>query len=404
MLNHQQKIIHDAALDNLWKGKKQVYEYSGRSGTGKSYTLFSICKDSGIPMSRILPMAYTGAAAAVLRKKGFPNATTLHSGLYTPEEFPNPSFIKAKKETEINHQFGIPNVPPTITKFVPKQILPNIDLIVIDEGYMCPSYMKDVIEKFNIPVIVTGDMRQLPPVKDKPAYLVKEDVPELTEIMRQEEKSPIVYIANRILNDMPIHTGNYGNRALVIEEDELHPDMLRYSDMILAGTNATRDFWNTKIRENIWGFSSQLPSFGERMICRRNNHSIELDNISLANGLMGYCVSSPDLTTFDRKYYMMDFLSDIMTKPFKNLICDYEYFSAPSNVRRNYNNKYNLGEKFEFAYCITTHLSQGNEADRGIYFNEIIGKNNEYQKRLDYTAVTRFKQFMIIVKPKRKFF
>ena len=66
-LNNDQRRVHDAALKNLYSGHKQVYEYGGAAGTGKTYTLYQICKDSGIPMSRILPMAYTGAAASVLR-------------------------------------------------------------------------------------------------------------------------------------------------------------------------------------------------------------------------------------------------------------------------------------------------------------------------------------------------
>lgn len=404
MLNKQQFAVYNAALDNLRTGRKQVFEYSGRAGTGKTYTLMEICRGIGIPMDSILPMAYTGAAAAVLRKKGFLNATTLHSGLFTPEQIPNPAFEKAKKMNEMNHQFGVPDIPRMITKFVPKRSLPGIRLIVIDEGYMCPDYMKDIIERYDIPVIVTGDMRQLPPVFGQPAYLIGDNIPELTETMRQEEDSPIIYIANRILNGEPIHCGNYGNRVMVIEEQDIIPDMFKYANLVLAGTNATRDFWNMKIRKEVFGLDTPLPAYMDRVICRRNNHDISVNSIELANGLIGYCGSSPDVSSFDGKYFYMDFCPDILTDPFMNLKCDYEYFSAPSNVRRNYNNPYNTGEKFEFAYCITTHLSQGSEASRGIYFNELMGRDPEFQKRLDYTAVTRFKDYMIFIKPRRMFF
>lgn len=404
MLNHQQQIIHDDALKNLRLGKRQVFEYAGRAGTGKTYTMYQICKDSGIPMERILPMAYTGAAAAVLRRKGFPTATTLHAGLYTPEEFPNPAFNDIKEKMKMNHQFGVPNVPPVIVKFVPKKSLPNIDLIVIDEGYMCPSYMKSVIEKFDIPIIVTGDKRQLNPIGGPPAYLADPCVPELSELMRQEENSPIIYIANRILDDLPINTGVYGNRVLVIEDTDITKDMLKYSDLVLCGTNSTRDTWNTFIRKNIWNFDTQLPMYGERMICRRNNHNIETDGIELANGLIGYSLSSPNVSDFDGKTFFMDFLPDMLSTPFKNLMCDYKYFSSPSNIRTNYNDPYATGERFEFAYCITTHLSQGSEANRGIYFDERMCGGPDMQKRLAYTGVTRFKEGLIFVKPKRRFF
>lgn len=402
MLNNDQRKIHDDALKNLFTGCKQVYEYGGAAGTGKTYTLYQICKDSGIPMNKILPMAYTGAAATILRKKGFINATTLHSGLFTPTEVPNPNYSHLIKES-IDHQFGIPNIPKTILKFLPKKVLPGIELIVIDEGRMCPLHMKPIIESYGIPVIVTGDPHQLDPVGDKPAYLLGE-YPELHELMRQDALSPIIYIAHRILNDEPIHTGLYGNKVLVIEDTDLTDNMILSSNLVLCGTNSTRDYWNNYIRENLLGFHGPLPHYGERLICRRNNHSIEISGISLANGLLGFAASEPDGSTFNKKTFYMDFLPDILEEPFMFLECDYEYFSAPAKVRSKYNNPFNKGEKFEYGYCITTHLSQGSEATKGIYIDEWLGNDIDLTRRLRYTGVTRFKDSMIYIKKHRKFY
>ena len=404
MLNKGQQRIHDAALHNLYTGHNLVYEYGGAAGTGKTYTLYQICKDSGIPMSRILPMAYTGAAATVLRKKGFPSATTLHSGLYTAIEVANPNFKKILDADQINHEFGLPNMSPTITKFVPKKALPNIDLIVIDEGRMVPLYMKDIIESYGIPIIVTGDYNQLDPVGDSPAYLV-DNYDILDEIMRQDEQSAIVYIAHRILRGEPIDTGNYGNQVLVIEEDDLSDAMILASNLVICGTNATRDIWNTYIRENLLGFHGNLPNYGERLICRKNDHCTEVDGIELSNGLIGFAANQPDASGFDGRSFYLDFLPDILVSPFRNLVCDYEYFSSPAKVRLHYNNPYNHGQRFEYGYCITTHLSQGSEANRGIYIDEWMGKGDpEMQKKLQYTGVTRFKESMIFVKRKRRYY
>ena len=59
------------------------------------------------------------------------------------------------------------------------------------------------------------------------------------------------------------------------------------------------------------------------------------------------------------------------------------------------NSPYSVGERFEFAYAITTHLSQGAQYPSGIYIHEYLGK--DIQKNLDYTGVTRFKKFLIYV-------
>ena len=39
----------------------------------------------GLDMSQVAPMAYTGAAAIVMRTKGLFNARTIHSWLYEPK-------------------------------------------------------------------------------------------------------------------------------------------------------------------------------------------------------------------------------------------------------------------------------------------------------------------------------
>lgn len=398
MLNDSQKLIHDLALENLRHGS-QVFEYTGSAGTGKTYTLYEICRDSGIPFSNILPMAFTGCAATRLRKQGFANATTLHSGLYTAIDIPNPNYAKA-----INNQFGVPDPPPMITKFVPKPALPGVDLIVIDEGRMVPKSMKRIIEQHGIPIIVCGDPNQLDPVNDEPAYLVDGNVYTLTEIMRQSANSAIIYIAHRILEGRPIDSGLYGNQVLVIEEDDLTDAMVMASNLVICATNATRDAWNKHIREDLLGFHTQLPNYGERLICRKNNHQLCVDGIELSNGLIGHCASAPDISTFSGKSFIIDFLPDILYSPYRNLVCDYEYFSAPAKVRSHYNNPYNFGERFEYGYCITTHLSQGSEARRGIYIDEWFGRDEDMRRRLQYTGVTRFKEQMIFVKKKRKFY
>ena len=121
----------------------------------------------------------------------------------------------------------------------------------------------------------------------------------------------------------------------------------------------------------------------------------------MANGLIGHIVSEPDMIYNNRSFFI-DFLPDILATPFQNLECDYEYFSAPAKVRTHYNNPFNQGERFEYGYCITTHLSQGSEASRGIYIDEWMGRSLDDIKRLQYTGVTRFKDALIFVKKHRK--
>ena len=389
----QQREIIDMGVDFIRHSNQQVFQYDGDPGTGKSYVLYYIIKEAGYRMEEVLPMAYTGQAAIVMRTKGFYNAKSIHSSIYNIEDI-----IKKDQNNNptMNTYFNAPRVE---SEFVPKQSLYGIKLIVIDEGYMVPDYMKADIERYGIKIIVTGDKGQLPPVKAKPAYLYQENIPHLSELVRQEEGSGIVYIARRIKQGLPVHCGRYGN-VLVIEERDLNLDMIKMSDIVLCGRNKTRDSINKYVRENVLGIKSSLPVHGDRMICRKNNWNIEIDGISLANGLVGTVTSVPNVLDFDGKRFTIDFMPDLLNKSFHALNCDYKYFTAPPEEKNAIKaSKYSIGEKFEYAYALTTHLTQGAEFNGGIYFEENMF--GDIQKNLDYTAVTRFKKFLIYVKQNR---
>ena len=58
------------------------------------------------------------------------------------------------------------------------------------------------------------------------------------------------------------------------------------------------------------------------------------------------------------------------------------------------------GEKFEFGYAITAHLSQGSQFDNVIVIDEpMMGNINE---RLAYVAITRARKRLIYVKRNNK--
>ena len=64
--NNGQKRTIQAALDFFYNSSNQVFEFAGNPGTGKSVVMGEILRQiqnrSRIPIERIAPMAYTGAA------------------------------------------------------------------------------------------------------------------------------------------------------------------------------------------------------------------------------------------------------------------------------------------------------------------------------------------------------
>lgn len=397
MLNLSQQKIYKEAIDWWFNKDTQTFEISGPPGSGKTFLTNEIIKALGVNRDRIAPMAYTGAAAINMRTKGMENAKTCFAWLYKCYEVP---MYDEKGMIIIDPVF---NRPKTKLEFVPNAYLEDIDLIVIDEAGMIPLEMRKVIDSMNIPVIAVGDLDQLPSIASTPGYLTDPSkVHILTEIVRQEANNTIIKFSQMALKGIDIPIGHHGN-VYAIYDDQLTNDIIAKSKIIICGKNDTRDYMINKVRKEIIGVNSPLPIYGERVVCRKNNWNISNNGISLTNGLLGNVMNYPDISLIDRKRmtYTLSFKPDIINSVFEDLEADYRYITADYKARNNLkNNKFCFGEKFEFGYAITTHMSQGSEFDSGIYIEEYL--NHNINRNLNYVGLTRFKRLCIYVKHRPK--
>lgn len=395
IFNQGQMTVIEAAVHWYYHSSELVFQYCGLAGTGKSLVLSEIIRRLNIPSERIAVMAYTGAATNVLRLKGMKNAKTIHSWLYTPvEDFK----YDVEGKLVIDEYF---NRPKFEVKFEPKPLV-DIDLIIIDEASMVPKRMKSEIESRGIKIIATGDLGQLPPVADEPAYLYEGKIYELTEIMRQAEDSGIVYLSLLARKGQSIPLGTF-NEVSVIREDDLKDDMVMMSDVVLCGKNNTREFINNKVRYELLNIQSELPTIGETMVCRKNNWDLEVKGINLTNGLRGVVTNQPGVETFDGECYEISFRPNNMDSLFTDLKCDYKYLISPYDMRdRIKKDKYSRGEKMEFGYGLTTHLSQGSQYNNVIYLEEYLSK--DIQNQLNYTGITRAVRSLVYVKKNKKYY
>lgn len=402
-----QEDIIEKGVKWFRNSSEQIFEIDGEAGTGKSVCLFEIVKRLGLKPYQYMPMAYTGQASIIMRLKGFPHARSIHSSLYRLEKISKQ--YEESEQVKVNTMLNTNEYTYVFRPLKEEEFSHDVELMIIDEGYMPPEYMRPDILKHGTKVLVAGDSGQLPPIGGNPAFLTGYNIHHLTELMRQAAGNPIIHIAHRARHGEPIHYGLYGNQVLVIDENELTNEMVLNIQNIICGTNKTRDFINNKKR-SLLGFDSPLPAYGERIICRDNNWSIEEDHIALANGLSGVVASPYSINSFDGKQFTIDFLPDLLQTPFKDIEVDYEYLISPYNVRKQMKNEkfgdyrmyqYN-GNKFEYAYALTTHLSQGAEYPCGIYYEEFLRSN--IQNQLNYTGITRFKNKMIYVKKAKRFY
>lgn len=394
-LTDEQTRLVDKAVDQITHGS-MLFQYAAPAGCGKSIVLHAIIQELGLLNDEVAPMAYMGSAAMVMRKHGFTNAKTCHAWLFAPVTSPVPG--------EYDEHFR----QVYETKWEPKQLPYDIKLIAIDEGSMIPQSIRNVIDAQDIPVIVCGDLDQLPPVGDYSAYLVNGEINRLTKIMRQRANSSIVTISNMLREGYRPQPGNYGE-VLVIPFEEVTNDMLVNSESIICGYNSTRSDLTDYMRK-LLGYSGNLPYPGEKVVCRENNWKVFAgEDINLVNGMIGTCESQGNSVNQmkNSKTFKMDFRPLLFPDAvFTDLKCDYNYFVANHEQRQEIKRmerfkqkRYDKANKFEFGYVITTHMSQGNQYRNGMYIEQKFPTD---QNKLNYTGITRFIDHCVYVLPRKR--
>jgi exodeoxyribonuclease-5 len=381
------------AVKDWWKNSdEQVFQYAGYPGTGKTFILHQIIKELGIDMKHVAPMAYIGQAAINMRVNGLLNARTIHSWVYDYTEV----IVRDKNGKPIIDEFY--NRPKVKMGFVYNEhAFDGIKLIIIDEAGSVPMSLKSDIEAAGVKIIATGDLGQLPPPCDKPAYLTNGKIYRLTKIMRQKgENNGILELADLARLKKPIKFGKYGDNCIVIPESALTLEHLKNAEVFICATNKTRDKYNTLIREKVYGRYGKLPEKGDILVCRKNDWSVSSNGINLANGLRGVIANYPDMTLFDGTKFTINFKPDRLDDCyFKKLECDYRYLISDHQTRMKIKSlPYGEGHKFEYGYAITTHMAQGAQYDHGIYYAERFG---DLTSKLNFTGITRFKKSLIYV-------
>jgi exodeoxyribonuclease-5 len=392
--------FNSGQLEAIYKAEKwwkhstnQVFEISGAAGTGKTTLVKYIIEKLGIGLENTAFVAYMGKAAMQLARNGLP-AKTIHSFIYDCIQEPVWDEEGKPVYTSAGYQKR-----KLVFKLKDKDTIPeNIELIVVDEASMVSKEISEDLISFGIPIIAMGDLNQLPPVFGNSYFLVNPDVI-LTQIMRQAEGSPIIYLSQEVLHNRQLQSGQYGDCSVMKKSDFL-PEMLKDMDVVLTGTNKLRYSINDLYRSNILDLRRpEIPNVGEKLICRRNNWDVSIksrdDEYYLVNGLSGI-VDYSDVSSYNGKKMEIDFKPDFLSRSFKNLVIDYKHLFAQYGTPEY--DAINLGmNPFEFAYAITVHLSQGSQYDNVMLFAERGSFDNNTFKKLMYTGITRAKKRITIL-------
>lgn len=391
--NKGQKIaLKDASI--WYKRRDEIlFKIVGPAGTGKTTIVFGLINMMGLDArTEVLFMTYVGKATLPLRKSGL-LARTIHSTCYYREE------------DYVLNADGTPMILPN-GRYKKKGVFkkkdslpPNIKLLVVDEAGMVPEKMMQDILSFGIPVIALGDKDQLPPVFGRSVMLERPNAA-LNEIVRQKAGDPIIFISDLARKGDEIPLGKYGPRCFVVDETILRkPQIYVNPDIVLCGTNKTRDNINRIVREQIKGFDTPMPQFGDKMVCRKNNWDIEIDDIALINGLFGHVVNRYD-ETFNGNKVNIDFKPECLNEWYEDIPLDFEYLNLPYQERKDYG-MWTNGNLFEYGYGSTVHLAQGSQYGYVMMIEEVMG-DPVFQKKLLYTGITRAQHTIVLVRRKKR--
>jgi len=392
MLNRMQQVGFERAKKWWSDGNEQVFKIAGYAGTGKTYLSAQIAGE--LADNRIAFCAYTGKAALVMQQRGMP-ATTIHQLIYNVDSRMVPCVddnghtrYKRKLVTELKDRLD-----------------PKPAIILVDEASMVDKKILKDLLSFDIPIIVIGDPFQLPPVNgDETDLLVNPDVT-LEEIMRQDEGSAIVYLAEKIRKGKPLKEDESAPDCIwqmpkEIIRDEYQKDMFAWADQIIAGRNSTVSKVNQQARHWL-GYTGNLPVIGDKLICKRNAWDTVLEDgklpTALVNGLIGYCTHIDQIEKSERVPWRSEPI--LSTEHLLNLRPVFEEAAEFKELKYNpaalWESKQSRGHMkgiiFQFAYCITCHASQGSEWDNLLLYDDSWHDNNDpmFQARWRYTGITR---------------
>ncbi len=391
ILNRIQKQGFELAKEWWSKSNEQIFKIAGYAGTGKTFLSSVIAEE--LAGEKIAFCAFTGKAALVMQQRGMP-ATTIHQLIYNNE----------LKLVPIKNDDGKIIFKKKMVSVLKERLDPKPSLIIVDESSMVSEKILNDLIQFNIPIIAVGDPFQLPPVGSKDSDLLMNPNVTLEEIMRQDEGSPIVYLAEKIRKGISLSENESMPGCIwQMSKDAVDSDtenIFKWADQIIAGRNASVAKINKMAREYM-GFTNTLPMVGDKIICKRNDWGQILINgtlpTSLVNGLIGYCTQVNQREHYEDVPWRNEPVKTI--EHVLNLRPSFEEKAEFEEIIYNPDSFYENKETrqwmkkmiFQFAYCITCHAAQGSEWDNVVLYDDSWPDNNDplFQARWRYTGVTR---------------
>jgi len=424
------------------KSRTDIFVLRGYAGTGKTTMISSLVKAmKSMKLDNVL-LAPTGRAAKVFAAYSANFASTIHRKIYRLKADKNGFLQLIKlKNSHVNTAF-----------IVDEASMIGEEMQGKDSLFGSHSVLDDLIEYVfsgeNCRLILVGDTAQLPPVglDISPAlnpdylgtrYLVNIEAFSLTEVLRQEKESGILYNATLIRSHIAMPENHTNFRFELSDFKDVIPlqgesvkDAIEqaYNDygientLVVCRSNKRANLYNQQIRNRIF-FREEEITTGDLLMVVKNNYFwlpesslagfiangdiIEIVRMRKTYELYGFRFADVTVSMVDYPQepeldtiLLLDALNvesaslpyEKSRKLYEEVAKDYEYIRKKTDrLKAIREDKHLNAIQVKFAYAVTCHKAQGGQwqgvfIDHGYLTPEMKGR--EFMRWL-YTAVTR---------------
>ena len=450
----QKTVLYHISAFLLSEKPNPAYLLQGYAGTGKTTLVTTLVKTLPKIGMRYQLLAPTGRAAKVLSGYSGKTASTIHRKIYRFQQFADGSFRMTRAENKAKNTVFIVDE----CSMIPDDFTSGRSLLDDLIGY--------VFSGENCRLLLIGDNAQLPPVglDNSPANdinVLKNSFNltvasyELTEVMRQEEESGILYNATGLRNIVGTHCvrpimADAFDASLPLFNINGFPDIHRIEPqefeellwqgfngknnneaVIICRSNNRANMYNQAIRARILQEDGEISTSDKLMVVKNNyfwtdedqkisfianGDMIELMRINNTEEMYGFHFADVDIQLIDYqdtpnlsvKILLETLSSDspALTQEESDRLykaVEEDYMDIP-NKRDRYKamrqNPYFNALQVKFGYALTCHKTQGGQWPT-VFIDAPYIKENESLQLSDirwfYTAVTRAQKQLYFV-------
>lgn len=430
------------------KDNNEIFVLKGYAGTGKTTVISAIVNNLAEIKKKYVLLAPTGRAAKVIGNYSKKPAFTIHKKIYFPKKNSGGGVSFTLQQNKHKDTFFIVDEASMISDT-------NSESKLYENGSLLDDLISYVYSGTNCKMILLGDTAQLPPVNLDISPALNTDTLgmhydkevkhiELDEVMRQEEKSGILFNATElreILKEHFIDTFQFNLKGFkdIVRltdgydiQDAINSAYNNYSiedTAFIVRSNKRANQYNQQIRTKILDKESEL-STGDYLMVVKNNYFWLKDSDEagfIANGdiievleifnikeLYGFKFANVKIRMVDypnQKPFETVLLLDTISSEspsltyeesnrlYEEVMKDYENETTKyKKFQKVKENEYFNGLQVKFSYAITCHKSQGGQWNTVFIEQPYLpnGIDRDYIRWL-YTAITRAKDKLYLI-------